>query len=61
MGVVRQIFERCSNWLTPRLEFSGDTAMLQLWVSTPTDLDTQTIAVLVDTLAVARDRFSNEL
>ena len=27
VGIVRQIFERCSNWRTPRLEFSGDTAM----------------------------------
>ncbi len=61
VGVVRQIFERCSNWLTPRLEFSGDTAMLQLWVTSPTDLDPQTIAVLVDTLALARDRFSDQM
>lgn len=61
VGILRQIFERCSNWLTPRLEFSGDTAMLQLWVASPTELDPQTIAVLVDTLAIARDRFSGEL
>jgi exosortase len=61
VGIIRQIFDRCSNWLTPRLEFSGDNAMLQLWVASPAELDSQTIATLVDTLAVARDRFSDEM
>jgi hypothetical protein len=35
--------------------------MLQLWVASPTDLDPQTIAVLVDTLALPRDRFSDQM
>lgn len=61
VGIIRQIFDRCSNWLTPRLEFSGENAMLQLWVASPSELDPQMISTLVDTLAAARDRFSDAM
>jgi hypothetical protein len=61
VGVLSQILERCANWLTPRVVFAGDTAMIQLWVTSQNELDDQAIAGFVDTLAAARDRFAKEM